>query len=91
MLEVRGIYVYRGGEKIGWAYNNSVYDHTGKKLGYFTNDTVYAINGERMAHIDGNHVYFGGKSMELDDLIDHIAAVDLSDSARLAVITFLGE
>ncbi len=91
MLEVRGIYVYRGGEKIGWVNSNSIYDHTGKKLGYFTTDAVYAINGARMAHIDGNHVYFGGKSMDLEDLIDHIAAVNLSDPARVAVITFLGE
>ena len=91
MIEVKGNNIYRGVERIGWLAGNYVYDQKGKKLGYFTADTVYDIKGVRLAHIEGNYVDTGGRRMDLENELRDIAAVGLSDAARIAITTFLGE
>jgi len=90
VVEVRGNDIYRAGVKIGWLNQNRLYDRTGKELGYFTSDAVYDVKGERLARIEGDYVYAGGKRIELEQVIHGIAAIGLSDAARVAVSTFLG-
>ena len=90
MIEIHGKDIYRSRIKIGYVASNHIYNHEGKILGYFTSDSVYDSTGDKLAQIRGNYVYAEGKTIELDNIIQNVPCVGLSNSGRLAILIILG-
>jgi len=91
MVEIKGNDIYRDGIKIGWVSGDHLYDRTGKILGYFSNDTVYDEQSRIMARIEGDYISTGGKRIEMEQVLHNIEGVGISDSAKIAISTFLGD
>lgn len=91
MIEIKGNDIYRGGVKMGWVNGNHIYDNRGEIRGYFSADTVYDEQGRLMARIESPYVYAGEKRIELEHIFQNIEGVGISDSGKVAVLTFLGD
>lgn len=85
--------LWRGGEKIGYLYENHIVAHDGKKLGYYSGEYVYDNGGHKLAHIDGNHLYSYGRTseekMELEKIGEYIVGA-VPEIVKCAIFVLLG-
>ncbi|MDD4409879.1 MAG: hypothetical protein PHW52_04500 [Candidatus Pacebacteria bacterium] len=95
MIEIRNNNIYRGIKRIGYIIDKRIYDDSTKMLCTVSEDTdtVYDASGRKLVHIQGNVVYDAvtGRTIDLDDSIQSITAVGLSDIFHVAISMFFGE
>jgi len=93
MIRVNGHELWRGGEKIGYVYDNFIKNHEGDKLGYFQGEFIYDINGHKEAYVQGDFLCFLNSSgkLRLEDINKDIAGGDLNNMQQAAVRVLLGE
>jgi len=93
MIKIIGNDVMRGGEKIGWIEENSIFDEKGKKVGYVAGHEIYDHSGDKRAHLEGNYIRMtnGSEPMKIDEVHEDIIGGSYSDEIRAAIRLFLGD
>ena len=93
MIKVEGQNLWRGGVKIGYVSQNSIFDDAGKKLGYCSANNIYDANGRRIAWLDGNNIYFSDSSpkIRIEDNEQVVIGGSFSSAINAAVRLFLGD
>ena len=94
MIEIKGIDIWRGGQKIGWLDGYHIRAHDNKRLGYFESNYIYGENGHKLAYVAGDYLYSEGGNnnrIPLEKVNEEITGGVMDEIAKCAIYILLGD